>query len=774
MIAPCCAAVVDRIYTLNSLRSWVAGALVLVLAASSPVWAKGKKTSQDDTETNPEEEGAAKIVEQVKPSLVKVTQMGRDGVEGVGSGFVISKDGLIATNMHVVGQGRRLQVEMSDGQTHEVQAVHASDYHLDLAILRVQATDLKPLVLGDSEAVQQGEPIVGMGNPAGLTFSVVQGVVSAIREVEKQPMIQVAMPIERGNSGGPLLDRKGRVLGILTLKSLRTENLGFATPVNNLKKLMEKPNTVPMERWLTMGVLDARLWKTIMGAKWTQRAGVIKGELPGDGFGGRTLCISQLEEPTVPYEVVVDVRLDDEAGAAGLMFCSDGGNRHYGFYPTDGKLRMTRFEGPDVFSWTPFQTVESEAYRPGDWNRLRVRVEADRIIGYVNGVKAIEQEDEAFRDGKVGLCKFRNTQAEFKGFRVGSDLRDKPVAEDVAERVGKTLDEFLTKASAKGETLDKLHDENAAGRRALSERVKEMETRAANLRQQAASLRKLSTELHQRTIAADLGALLKKPDDEVNLLQAALMIARHDNPDVDINTYRRLMDRMAEELRDDPAIKKGGRDAAQRISDFLFRENGFHGSHYDYENNANSYLNEVLENREGLPITLSVVFLELASRLKVQGVAGIGFPMKFMVGWRSSDDDKWSLIDVFDGGKWLTVEQALENLEENYDASQFDSDLLEPATKKMIVERMIRNLIGQSQGNEMMPPPAARPYLSLLLAIDPEDSSSRFSRAAAFSAEGDHASAREDLKFILDNPPPSMDDEQLRQLREMYDRLGRR
>jgi regulator of sirC expression with transglutaminase-like and TPR domain len=753
------------------MRSRVAGVLLaLSLGTSIAAAAKPKKPAPPSDEA-PEIAGATKIMEQVKPSLAKITQMGREGVEGLGSGFVISKDGLIATNMHVVGQGRRLQVEMPDGRSFEVKAVHASDYHLDLAILRVEADDLKPLKLGDSDTVKQGQPIVGLGNPAGLDFSVVQGVVSAIRDVEKQPMIQIAMPIERGNSGGPLIDRKGNVLGILTLKSLRTENLGFATPVNTLKKLMEKPNTVPMERWLTLGVLDTRLWKTLMGAKWTQRAGVIKGELPGEGFGGRTLCISQLEEPKVPFEVVVDVRLNDEAGAAGLIFCSDGENRHYGFYPTDGKIRMTRFEGPDVFSWTPFQTVDCEAYRPGEWNRLRVRVEEDRIIGYVNGVKAIEQQDDAFRDGKVGLCKFRNTQAEYKGFRVGSDLRDKPVDEDVAERVGKTLDAFLTKASAKGETLNKLHDEHAAGRRALSDRVKELEARAAGLRQQAASLRKLSTELHQRTVAGDLAALLAKPDDEINLLQAALLIARHDNPEVDVNTYRRLMDRMADELREDAEIKKGGRAAVQRISDYLFRENGYHGSHYDYENNANSYLNEVLDNREGLPISLAVVFLELADRLKVEGVTGISFPSRFMVGWRAKEEDAWQLVDVFDGGKWLTVEEAADAV--LGDKSAIDSDGLQAATKQMIVERMVRNLIGFVQGENMMPPPAAMPYLNLLIALDADDTSLRFNRAAARSAEGDNAGAREDIKFILDNPPASMDEEQLRQLHEMYEKLGR-
>jgi hypothetical protein len=103
----------------------------------------------------------------------------------------------------------------------------------------------------------------------------------------------------------------------------------------------------------------------------------------------------------------------------------------------------------------------------------------------------------------------------------------------------------------------------------------------------------------------------------------------------------------------------------------------------------------------------------------------------------------------------------------------FTADQVEPATKKAIIQRMINNLIGLAQGESMMPPPAAVPYFSLLIALDPEDTSSRFQRAAARATDGDSAGAREDFKAILDNPPSSMREDQLRQLHEWYDRLGR-
>ena len=121
-----------------------------------------------------------------------------------------------------------------------------------------------------------------------------------------------------------------------------------------------------MERWLTIGALDPDEWKPLFGGRWRQRAGRILVDGAGTGFGGRSLCLSQQTLPAVPFELAVTVRLDDEAGAAGLVFDADGDDKHYGFYPTGGKLRLTRFDGPDVFSWKILQGRPARDYRPGD------------------------------------------------------------------------------------------------------------------------------------------------------------------------------------------------------------------------------------------------------------------------------------------------------------------------------------------------------------------------------------------------------------------------
>ncbi|MEE3219487.1 MAG: trypsin-like peptidase domain-containing protein, partial [Planctomycetota bacterium] len=180
-----------------------------------------------------------KLVKAARPSVVVVSFTGRDGKQqGVGTGFIISPDGMIATNYHVIGEARPIKVQLADGSEHKVTEVHASDRKLDLALIKIDAGDLPVLKLGDSSGLKQGQLVAALGNPVGLKHSVVSGVVSGVREIDGRKMIQLAIPLEGGNSGGPLLDMEGRVHGILTMKSLVTANLGFAVAINHLKPLI--------------------------------------------------------------------------------------------------------------------------------------------------------------------------------------------------------------------------------------------------------------------------------------------------------------------------------------------------------------------------------------------------------------------------------------------------------------------------------------------------------------------------------------------------------
>ncbi|HZY84408.1 MAG TPA: trypsin-like peptidase domain-containing protein, partial [Gemmataceae bacterium] len=436
-------------------------------------------------------ESVEQLAAKAKPSVVVITVKGRAGRQGLGTGFVVSADGLIATNLHVIGEGRPITVETADGKRHPVVAVHASDRKQDLAVVRIDAKDLKPLELGDSAALKDGQAVVALGNPHGLKRSVVAGVVSAVREIDGRRLIQLAMPVEPGNSGGPVLDAQGRVVGLVTIKSLEKENVGFAVTVNALKPLLRKPNPVAMAAWLTIGALDREEWEPLFGGNWRQRAGRLQVDGAGRGFGGRALCLSRRPAPELPYEVEVSVRLDDESGAAGLAFHADGGDKHYGFYPSGGGLRLTRFNGPDVLTWTILENKASPAYRPGDWNTLKVRLEKDRIRCFVNDRPVFESADTAWTTGRVGLAKFRETAAEFRHFRVGRSLPPSAPPAEVVARIRKAAEGAGPGAATKPEVVGKLVPEGAAALSVLRERARELE-------QQAAGLKKLAQAVHQR------------------------------------------------------------------------------------------------------------------------------------------------------------------------------------------------------------------------------------------------------------------------------------
>ena len=173
-----------------------------------------------------------------------------------GSGFILTADGYIATNCHVVSGASSVQVTLNDGTTYDATVV-GSDVDYDIAVLKVDPgeTMLKPVVIGSSAGVNVGESVCTIGNPLGeLTFSLTHGIVSCVdREINLDGtpfnMIQVDTAINPGNSGGPLFNDHGEVVGIVTAKTssagngTAAEGLGFAIPIddvmNMLKDIME-------------------------------------------------------------------------------------------------------------------------------------------------------------------------------------------------------------------------------------------------------------------------------------------------------------------------------------------------------------------------------------------------------------------------------------------------------------------------------------------------------------------------------------------------------
>ncbi|MGI6733478.1 MAG: S1C family serine protease [Anaerovoracaceae bacterium] len=174
-------------------------------------------------------------------------------VPGVGTGFIVHEDGYILTNSHVVddGSAKTITVQLTDGR--ELKGtVLWSDASLDLAVVKVDATNLTAAELGDSDSVNIGAYAVAIGNPFGLAFdrSVTQGVISGLnrtitvgngsQSVTMEGLIQTDASINAGNSGGPLLNSKGEVIGINSAKAASGEGLGFAIPINTAKPIVEE------------------------------------------------------------------------------------------------------------------------------------------------------------------------------------------------------------------------------------------------------------------------------------------------------------------------------------------------------------------------------------------------------------------------------------------------------------------------------------------------------------------------------------------------------
>lgn len=161
-----------------------------------------------------------------------------------GSGFILSEDGYIITNAHVVNGADTIKVKLYSGETLDA-ALVGSDAGYDIAVLEVESTDLPAVTVGDSDALQVGEEVAAIGNPLGeLTFTMTNGILSALdREINTdgnpQNMLQTNAAINSGNSGGPLFDMDGNVIGVTTAKysgstssGTTIEGLGFAIPIN--------------------------------------------------------------------------------------------------------------------------------------------------------------------------------------------------------------------------------------------------------------------------------------------------------------------------------------------------------------------------------------------------------------------------------------------------------------------------------------------------------------------------------------------------------------
>jgi serine protease Do len=184
----------------------------------------------------------ADIAESALPSVVAIVTE-----DSLGTGFVVNANGLVATNLHVIAGYPKALVVLHDRREFPVIEVYNADPRRDIAILRIEANGLRPLVLGDSDRVRPGEPVVAIGHPLGLTDTVSSGLVGAVRAIESDfSVLQISAPIAPGSSGGPLFDDRGRVIGVATAILLGGQNLNLGVPINDVKALLGKAEPVSL------------------------------------------------------------------------------------------------------------------------------------------------------------------------------------------------------------------------------------------------------------------------------------------------------------------------------------------------------------------------------------------------------------------------------------------------------------------------------------------------------------------------------------------------
>lgn len=217
-------------------------------------------------------------------------------------------------------------------------------------------------------------------------------------------------------------------------------------------------------------------------------------------------------------------------------------------------------------------------------------------------------------------------------------------------------------------------------------------------------------------IRSRFAAMAARPEDQLDLAEAALLIAAEEYPHLHVGEYLDRIRCMAERVRNRLSLDLEPVKLIQGLNQFLFDEEGFRGNSEDYYDPRNSFLNEVMDRRKGIPITLSILYMEVARHLDLP-LVGVGFPGHFIV--RYQTENQQILIDPFHRGALLSAEDCQHTLERLYGGKiAFNRALITPIPKSSILARMLNNLKGiYLRGKDL---PRALAAVQRLLLIHPD------------------------------------------------------
>ena len=184
------------------------------------------------------------VADKLSPAVVNITVKG-NRLQGSGSGVIITPDGYLVTNEHVIHGAQAIEIALNDGRTYAVEKVVGSDPGTDIAVLRILGSDLPSAPFGDSSHLKVGQLVVAIGNPLNFQCTVTAGVISALgRSLRSQTgrlienIIQTDASLNPGNSGGALVNSRAEVIGITTAIVFPAQGLCFAIPINTVKRIV--------------------------------------------------------------------------------------------------------------------------------------------------------------------------------------------------------------------------------------------------------------------------------------------------------------------------------------------------------------------------------------------------------------------------------------------------------------------------------------------------------------------------------------------------------
>ena len=257
----------------------------------------------------------------------------------------------------------------------------------------------------------------------------------------------------------------------------------------------------------------------------------------------------------------------------------------------------------------------------------------------------------------------------------------------------------------------------------------------------------------------ELVKMTQQRDEEIDLGRGALVLAKQRYPDMAIEPYLAALDAIAAAVRRHLGEDADPRRMVAQLNRQLYEVEGFRGNERDYYDPRNSYLNEVLDRKVGIPISLSIVYMEVGRRIALP-VVGVGLPGHFLVRVLTTEGDL--LIDPFAGGAELTEDDCQERLDRVYGGLlRLEKKMLQPVTKKQILVRILNNLktIYMSQGEFE----AARDVVQNILALEPSSMSDLRDRGLLYYRENRFDEALSDLRKYLMLATNAEDREQIKQ-----------